>query len=91
MLVLSRQCNESIIINNEIVVTILAINGDQVKIGIHAPQDISIFRKELWEAIRDQERVATLLATNAHNEKFEELRKLLVNEVGEDISTIETA
>lgn len=80
MLVLSRQPNESIIINDNIIVTILAVEGDQVKIGIHAPQDVTIFRKELWEAIRDQERIATLLASHSDGDRFEELRKLLINE-----------
>jgi len=84
MLVLSRQRNESIIINDNIIVTILSIDGDQVKLGIRAPQDITIFRQELWEAIRDQEKVATLLACSSDNEKFEELRELLINEVAKE-------
>lgn len=84
MLVLSRQRNESIIINDNIIVTILSIDGDQVKLGIQAPQDIAIFRQELWEAIRDQEKVATLLACSSDNEKFEKLRELLINEVAKE-------
>jgi carbon storage regulator len=84
MLVLSRQRNESIIINDNINVTILSRDGDQVKLGIRAPQDIAIFRQELWEAIRDQEKVATLLACSSDNEKFEELRELLINEVAKE-------
>jgi carbon storage regulator len=53
MLVLSRQIDESIVINDNIVITVLAVEGERVKIGIQAPREIVILRQELWKAIND--------------------------------------
>ena len=53
MLALSRKKNEAIVINNNIEITILEIKGDQVKIGIEAPRDISIYRKEVYLQIQE--------------------------------------
>ncbi len=52
MLVLSRKLNESIMIDNQIRITVVDVRGDQVSIGISAPPGIKIYRSELWEAIR---------------------------------------
>jgi len=52
MLVLSRKSHESIIIGNEIEVTIVDVRGDKVRVGINAPNDVSVHRKEVWDAIR---------------------------------------
>ena len=51
MLVLSRKKNESIIINDDIVLTIVEIRGDKVRIGIEAPANIPVHRREVYEAI----------------------------------------
>lgn len=51
MLVLSRKKNESIVINNDIVVTVVEIRGDKVRLGIVAPKDIPVHRQEVFEAI----------------------------------------
>jgi carbon storage regulator len=48
MLVLTRRKDESIVIGDEIIVTILAVEGDKVKLGIDAPRRISVLRRELW-------------------------------------------
>ncbi len=53
MLALARKANESIIINNNVEVTILEIKGDQVKVGIKAPKSVSIYRKELYLQIQE--------------------------------------
>lgn len=55
MLVLSRKKNESIIINDHITVTVVEIRGDKVRLGIDAPKDVSVHRREVYEAIRSQE------------------------------------
>ena len=56
MLVLSRKKNESIVINDDIVVTIVEIRGDKVRLGIEAPRDIPVHRREVLDAIlREQE------------------------------------
>jgi len=51
MLVLSRKKNESIIINDNVVVTVIDVRGDKVRIGIEAPRDVSVHRQEVLEAI----------------------------------------
>ena len=52
MLVLSRQRDESIIIGDNIVVTIVDIRGDKVRLGINAPSEIPVHRREIHEAIQ---------------------------------------
>ena len=54
MLVLSRKKNESIIINDDITVIIVEIRGDKVRLGIEAPKDVSVHRREVYEAIHNQ-------------------------------------
>jgi len=54
MLVLSRKKNESIVINNDVVITIVEIRGDKVRLGIVAPKDVSVHREEVYEAIHGQ-------------------------------------
>jgi len=54
MLVLSRKKNESIIINDNITVTVIEIRGDKVRLGIEAPKDVSVHRREVYEAIQSQ-------------------------------------
>jgi carbon storage regulator len=52
MLVLSRQRDESIIIGDNIVVTIVDVRGDKVRLGIDAPREVSVHRREVYEAIQ---------------------------------------
>ena len=49
MLVLTRKTNQSIMIGDEIEITVLSVSGDKVRIGIQAPRDISVFRQEVYE------------------------------------------
>jgi len=58
MLVLTRKSNQSIMIGDDIEVSVLAIMGEKVRIGIQAPRDIPVFRKEVYIEIQ-QERVGT--------------------------------
>jgi carbon storage regulator len=52
MLVLSRKRDETIVINDNIQITIVAIKGDKVRVGIEAPIEVSVHRKEVYEAIK---------------------------------------
>lgn len=53
MLALSRKKNEALVINNNIEITILDIKGDQVKIGISAPKEVPVYRKEVYVQIQE--------------------------------------
>jgi len=64
MLVLSRQRDESIIIGDDIVVTVVDIRGDKVRLGIDAPTAISVHRQEVYEAIQ-RETASRQAASNA--------------------------
>ena len=62
MLALTRKKGESLVINNNIEVTILEIRGDQIKLGISSPRDVSIYRKEVYLQIQEENKAA--LETN---------------------------
>lgn len=62
MLALARKANESIIINDDIEITILEIKGDQVKVGINAPKSIPVYRKELYLQIQEANAEAVEMA-----------------------------
>ena len=52
MLVLSRKKNESIVINNDITVVVVEIRGDKVRLGVEAPKEVPVHRKEVYDAIQ---------------------------------------
>jgi carbon storage regulator len=61
MLVLSRQRDETIMIGDDVEITVVDIRGDKVRLGINAPRQIQVHRKEVWEAIkRENEQAAKL-------------------------------
>ena len=59
MLALARKTNQSIMIGNDIEITLLEIKGDQVKIGINAPKSVPIYRKEIYVQIQDENKKAS--------------------------------
>jgi carbon storage regulator len=65
MLVLSRKKNESIVINNDITIVVVEIRGDKVRLGVEAPKEVPVHRREVYDAIQrsqqqqDQEHAAT--------------------------------
>ena len=58
MLALSRKKNEALVVNNNVEITVLEIKGDQVKIGISAPKEVPIYRKEVYNQIHDANKEA---------------------------------
>jgi carbon storage regulator len=58
MLVLSRQRDESIVIGDNIVVTVVDVRGDKVRLGIEAPREISVHRREVYDAIQRENQQA---------------------------------
>lgn len=58
MLALSRKKNEALIVNNNVEITILEIKGDQVKIGINAPKEVPVYRKEVYLQIQNANKEA---------------------------------
>ena len=58
MLALARKVNESIMIGNDIEITVLEIKGDQIKLGVKAPKSVPIYRKELYVQIQDENKQA---------------------------------
>lgn len=58
MLALTRKKGEALVINNNIEITVLEISGDQIKIGISAPKDVPIYRKEVYLQIQQENEAA---------------------------------
>jgi carbon storage regulator len=58
MLVLSRQRDETIMIGDDIEITVVDIRGDKVRLGVNAPKEISVHRKEVYEAIKKENKAA---------------------------------
>ena len=69
MLALSRKQGESIIVGNDIEITILEIKGDQVKVGINAPKSVPVYRKGLYVQITDANKEAIRQADAIKNLK----------------------
>ena len=78
MLVLTRKSGESLIIGENIEITIVSVRGNQVKIGVQAPEDVSVYRKELYERIKQE----NLEAARAKKEEISALAKLLGRKQG---------
>lgn len=58
MLALTRKKGEALVLNNNIEITVLEIKGDQVKIGIEAPKDVPVYRKEIYLQIQEENKAA---------------------------------
>lgn len=73
MLVLTRKLKEAIQIGDDIEITVLAIQGDQVKLGIHAPKHIDIHRKEVYLAIQTENSAASHASVSSLKQLTEQL------------------
>ncbi len=77
MLALTRKTGDAIMINNNIEITVLEVRGDQVKIGISAPKEVSIYRKEVYLEIQKENEAATEAAQTISLDDIEALKNLL--------------
>jgi carbon storage regulator len=58
MLILTRRVGETVMIGNDVTVTVLGVKGNQVRIGVNAPRDIAVHREEIFERIKREEQAA---------------------------------
>ncbi|MDC9728914.1 MAG: carbon storage regulator CsrA [Methyloprofundus sp.] len=63
MLILTRRVGETLMIGDEVTVTVLGVKGNQVRIGINAPKDVSVHREEIYERIKNEQPGATVPET----------------------------
>ena len=69
MLVLSRKKNESIVINDDITIVVVEIRGDKVRLGVEAPKEVPVHRREVFDAIRRNEAAAEKTTKEADTAK----------------------
>ena len=66
MLILTRRVGETVMIGNEVTVTVLGVKGNQVRVGVNAPKDVAVHREEIYERIkREQDQDSNVGASNA--------------------------
>jgi len=70
MLILSRKVDEKVVIGDDIKISIIEIRGDQVRIGIDAPKKVKVFRQEVYDAIKAENRAASKSTTVIPNVNF---------------------
>ena len=75
MLILSRKKDESIVIGDNITISVVDIKGDQVKLGIDAPGNVKVFRQEVYKAIQEENRAAAAVDSIPDNLSLDKLFK----------------
>ena len=73
MLVLTRRLNQSVVIGNDIKITVLEIKKDGIRLGISAPKDVSVYRQEIYDEIQKENIASTMVDL----ESVEEMSRLL--------------
>ena len=67
MLILARRTNESIMIGDDIEISVLEVKGDQVKLGVAAPRNVKVYRQEVYLAIQEENRAAAASPADLDN------------------------
>jgi len=83
MLVLSRRMGESVAIGDDIVITVVALSGNQVRIGIEAPREVRVLRQEIFQAVQEENRLAANAA--GATRRLEDVAKKLRGKGDDDI------
>ncbi len=65
MLILTRRVGETVVIGNNVTVTVLGVKGNQVRLGVKAPKDISVHREEIFERIQAEQKEQAPMAANS--------------------------
>ena len=65
MLVLTRKAGESIVIGNEVVITVLEVRGGQIRLGVDAPRNLAVHRAEIYQQVMEENKAASIDASEA--------------------------
>lgn len=87
MLILTRRIGESLIIGNNVIMTVLGVKGNQVRIGVNAPKDVSVHREEIYERIQKEKSNSMSGSNNTshHNNKDHHNNKNIEDDIEEDL------
>jgi carbon storage regulator len=75
MLILTRRVGETLIIGDDVIVTVLGIKGNQVRIGINAPKTVSVHREEIYQRIQQEKNTTTVAVAPKKEEKVSKKRE----------------
>ena len=76
MLILTRRVGETVMIGNDVTVTVLGVKGNQVRVGVNAPKDVAVHREEIYERIKREEDQDGPRAGNDHQDRRRRLKNI---------------